>query len=144
MEEKQRPSLFSFAQNIGLGNALIFLLAVIGYLFTAPPATVSTFSQRVRLIVADIDAAIPAAFFLTFLLDVGGSLLMLFWNLMKRQIERYDAKITADAKAEGLEQGLEQGRTEAYQEIAAWNSRRLDAEAKGIPFNEPPPSQNGN
>jgi len=54
---------------------------------------------------------------------------------MKRQIEKYDAKITADVKAEGLEQG----HTEAYQEIATWNNRRLDAEAKGIPFNEPPP-----
>ena len=54
---------------------------------------------------------------------------------MKRQIEKYDAKITADAQAEGLEQG----RTAACQEIAAWNNRHLDAEAKGIPFNEPPP-----
>ena len=67
MTEKQRPSLFSFAQNIGLGNAIIFLLAVIGYLFTAPPVAVSTFSQRVRLIVADIGAAIPCRFFSHFL-----------------------------------------------------------------------------
>ncbi len=60
---------------------------------------------------------------------------MLFSDLMRHQIEKYDAKITADAKAEGLERG----RTEVYQEIAAWNNRRLDAEAKGIPFNEPRP-----
>ena len=47
------------------------------------------------------------------------------------------------AKEQGIEQGIEQGRAEAYQAIAAWNKRRLAAEAKGIPFNEPPPSQNG-
>ena len=49
----------------------------------------------------------------------------------------------AQSLAKAKEQGLEQGRTEAYQAIAAWNTRRLAAEAKGIPFNEPPPSQNG-
>ena len=53
------------------------------------------------------------------------------------------AQSLAKAKEQGLERGLEQGRAEAYQAIAAWNTRRLAAEAKGIPFNEPPPSQNG-
>ncbi len=41
------------------------------------------------------------------------------------------------------EQGIEQGRAEAYQAIDAWNKRRLSAEVKGVPFNEPSPSQNG-
>ena len=68
---------------------------------------------------------------------------MLFWNLMKRQIEKYDAAIAAAAKAEGKAEGLAEGKAEVYQEIAAWNTRRLEAEAKGIPFNEAPPSQNG-
>ena len=49
----------------------------------------------------------------------------------------------AQSLAKAKEQGIEQGRTEAYQAIAAWNRRRLEAEAKGIPFSEPPPSQNG-
>lgn len=49
----------------------------------------------------------------------------------------------AKAREQGIEQGIEQGRTEAYRAIAAWNARRLAAEAKGIPFNEPPPVQNG-
>jgi len=44
---------------------------------------------------------------------------------------------------QGIERGIEQGRAEVYEAIAAWNKRRLAAEAKGIPFNEPPPSQNG-
>ena len=53
------------------------------------------------------------------------------------------AQSLAKAKEQGIEQGIEQGRTEAYRAIAAWNRRRLEAEAKGIPFSEPPPSQNG-
>ncbi len=42
--------------------------------------------------------------------------------------------------AEGMEKGITEGKAAAYQEVAAWNARRLEAEAKGIPFNEPPPS----
>ena len=33
----------------------------------------------------------------------------------------------------------EQGRQEAYQEVSDWNSRRLEAEARGKTFTEPPP-----
>ena len=148
---RKRSTLFSFTQDIGLGNAIFFIVAVISYLFTTPAVEVGSFSEHARLIVADIRDAIPAAFFLTFSIDVGGSLLMLFWNLMKRQIEKYDAVIAAEAKAEGKAEGktegkaegLAEGKAEAYQEIAAWNTRRLEAEAKGIPFDEAPPSQNG-
>ena len=37
------------------------------------------------------------------------------------------------------EEGREQGRMSLAAEIKAWNTRRLDAEARGEPFNEPPP-----
>lgn len=117
------------------------------YLFTAPPVSVSSFSERLRLIVADIDAVIPAAFFVTFAIDVGGSSLMLFWNLMKRELNKYDAKLIEQGRTEGIEQGrtegIEQGKAEVYQQIAEWNARRLEAASKGIPFDEPPPTQNG-
>ncbi|MXV84411.1 hypothetical protein F4X88_10615 [Candidatus Poribacteria bacterium] len=137
--QAKNTSLFSFAQNIGLTNAIIFIVVVVGYLFTAPPVSVSGFSERLRLIVADIGAVIPAAFFVTFAIDVGGSLLMLFWNLMKRELNKHDAKLIEQGKAEGIEQG----KAEAYQQVAEWNTRRLEAAAKGVPFEEPPPTQNG-
>lgn len=137
--KRKRSPLFSFTQDIGLGNAIFFIVVVVSYLFTAPAVEVGSFSERIRLVVADIRDAIPAAFFLTFSVDVGGSLIVLFWNLMKRQIEKYDAVIAAEAKAEGLAEG----KAEVYQEIAAWNTRRLEAEAKGIRFDEAPPAQNG-
>lgn len=62
------------------------------------------------------------------------------------------AKLFRDRiRAEGIEIGKAEGRTEgrtegikqAYQEIADWNKRRLEAEAKGISFDEPPPTGNG-
>ena len=72
---------------------------------------------------------------------------MLFWNLMKRELNRYDAKLIEEGRAEGIEEGraegIEEGKAEVYQQIAEWNARRLAAAAKGIPFDEPPPAQNG-
>ena len=38
-------------------------------------------------------------------------------------------------------EGRQVGREEAHQAWAAWNERRLQAEANGEPFNDPSPSQ---
>ena len=43
-------------------------------------------------------------------------------------------------RQEGRAEGREEGRVEAYAEWVAWNGRRIEAEAKGEPFTEPPPS----
>ena len=40
-------------------------------------------------------------------------------------------RIRAEGKAEG--------RAEVYREVSEWNTRRLEAEARNQPFNEPPP-----
>ena len=42
-------------------------------------------------------------------------------------------------KAELIAQGEARGRAELAAEIAAWNARRLEAEARGDKFDEPPP-----
>ena len=46
------------------------------------------------------------------------------------------AQRIAKAKAEGIAEGI----AERDREWTAWNERRLDAAAKGQPFDEPPPS----
>ena len=53
----------------------------------------------------------------------------------------------AQGKAEGITEGIAQGKAEGKAEGIAerdrewtdWNNRRLDAAAKGQPFDEPPP-----
>ena len=42
-------------------------------------------------------------------------------------------------RQEGRAKGLEEGRVEAHIEWWEWNERRLEAETKGEPFNEPVP-----
>ena len=53
----------------------------------------------------------------------------------------------AEGKAEGIAEGIAEGKAEGKAEgvaerdrqWAAWNNRRIEAEAKGEPFDEPPP-----
>ncbi len=40
---------------------------------------------------------------------------------------------------EHIEQGREEGRAEVIAEVRAWLQRKAEAEAKGMPFDEPPP-----
>ena len=44
-----------------------------------------------------------------------------------------------EGRDEGFTEGRNEGRNEVQQQWRAWNTRRLDAEAKGQPFDEPPP-----
>ena len=46
----------------------------------------------------------------------------------------------AERFRKGLEQGLEQGHEEERREWRAWLERREDAQARGEPFDEAPPS----
>ena len=45
----------------------------------------------------------------------------------------------AEGKTEGRAEGKAEGVAERDRQWAAWNNRRIEAEAKGEPFHEPPP-----
>ena len=51
----------------------------------------------------------------------------------------------AEGIAEGRAEGIAEGRAEGIAEVSrvwrAWNRRRVEAEARGEPFNEPEPYQ---
>ncbi len=74
---------------------------------------------------------------------------------MKERRERFKEELIAQGKAEGMAEGIARGLSEGMAkgvtegetkgraklaaEVAAWNRRRLDAEARGEKFDEPPP-----
>ncbi len=62
----------------------------------------------------------------------------------KEKLDRVRAEGKAEGKVEGKTEGKVEGKvegkTEVYQEVAAWNARRMEAEARGEKFTEPPPS----
>ena len=80
---------------------------------------------------------------------------MIAGTYMEEMLKRRRARQLAEAEERGLEQGREQGveqglekgvtkgRADLSAEIREWNARRLEAEAKGEPFDEPPPWLNG-
>ena len=59
--------------------------------------------------------------------------------VMARATKQYlDAKIERQ-RERFREEGLEEGKADERQAWVDWNTRRLDAEARGEPFDEPPP-----
>ena len=65
-------------------------------------------------------------------LNVGGELLM---SLYQAMVNRFVIPVIEARRAEGRVEG----RAEERAEWRAWNRRRMDAEAGGLPFTEPPP-----
>ena len=67
--------------------------------------------------------------------------IMLFrrWNEAKAAFAAGVEQAKAEGKAEGRAEGRAEGIAERDRQWAAWNARRTEAEAKGEPFNEPPP-----
>ena len=60
---------------------------------------------------------------------------MILYNLYKQRINEQIEKAKLDGRSEGRAEGV----VEVYQLWTAWNNRRIEAEGKNIPFNEPPP-----
>ena len=59
---------------------------------------------------------------------------------VERRIERGMSEGVALGRSEGMSEGVALGIERERRAWTQWNSRRLEAEADGLPFNEPPPS----
>lgn len=83
---------------------------------------------------ANIGLALPVAYVLTEVID------MVFGTW-------YRQRTRERARSEGLEEGKKAGRQQGMHEQQhrwlQWLDRRRQAEENGLPFNEPPPSLNG-
>ena len=66
-------------------------------------------------------------------------------SMAEYYLEQGKAEGIEQGKAEGIEQGKAEGIAAAYRQWQAWNARRMEAEAEGKHFDEPPPTlpQNG-
>ena len=73
-----------------------------------------------------------------------GEILMSLYQAMVNRfvtpvIQQHEARGRAAGLKEGRTAGLKEGRVTERAQWQEWNRRRLAAEAKGQPFNEPPP-----
>ena len=55
-------------------------------------------------------------------------------------LERRKAENFAKGYAEGYVEGIAIGQAKERRRWSEWNRRRMDAEASGAPFDEPPPA----
>ena len=85
----------------------------------------------------DISAFIPVGAAFVAMIIGGIAPIMLLSDFIEVRREKRIAAATAEAKAEGKAEGM----AEVYREIAEWERRRKDAEARGEEFTEPPPTQ---
>ena len=74
---------------------------------------------------------------ITYTLDITGGITVV---TAKYLTEKLIVPMRERMKAEARAEGLAEGRTEANRKWETWNLNRIEAEKKGIPFDEPPPS----
>jgi hypothetical protein len=82
------------------------------------------------------------------LVDVGRYFMVLLRSsrerVMARAIAKAKAEAGAKARAEGMAEGKAEGANMMYAQWSEWNARRVEADRRGEPFDEPPPTPNGN
>ena len=77
-----------------------------------------------------------------------GLFMVLFGGILRRREERRVEEAEsrgrsegiAEGRSEGIAEGIAQGSAQANEKWQGWNRRRLEADAEGRPFTEPPPS----
>ena len=98
-------------------------------------------TQTIGIIAAgapNIGFALPAAYILTEVID------MVFGSWYReRTRERARAEGLEEGRKAGLEAGKQAGMHEQHERWMEWLDRRRQAEENGLPFDEPPPSLNG-
>ena len=67
----------------------------------------------------------------------GFTVVVLYYHMLNKLV----APVIKRHEARGEAQGLARGRAESNKKWREWNQRRLDHEAQGLPFDEPPPDQ---
>ena len=150
---RQRVTLLSTRQTwISLQVIILFLLEIVyviifwQYESTKDQATM----EAVIATAKDVSICIvPTIVAIIGMFEIGGEIMIRFTSLMQKAIAEGVSQGIAEGKAEGKAEGIAEGKAaegkaEGKAEVyrawhADWVRRKQEAEAKGIPFDEPPP-----
>ena len=105
--------------------------------------TANGFAGVNELVIAVVSGTAPAAtLFIVYAITataltdfIGGGVMVTARYLTKKLIEPLERK-----RREEMERRIREGVAKERRAWTAWNSRRVDAEANGLPFDEPPPA----
>ena len=142
-KKEERVSLFT-VRHIWVDLALgVFSLQVIVYayfLIRYEVAKGNLVMETLQVLMAQLAATMAVATGTTLIFLQGVDFVMF---LTQRYLKRIE-KERKEAKDEGKKEGKAEGKAEERELWIAWNDRRLEAEAKGEDFNEPPPTDTQN
>lgn len=137
---EKRVPVFSFMQRTFLADLIFFFVLIASYTYMVGEYELAKGRENsvetIIAIVGHVSEFISVALVLTLFFELGGSVLMILWNLYKREQKKRLREIAAEVTAEVTEKVTAE-RDRVWTE---WNTRRMAAEASGIPFHEPPPT----
>ena len=137
---EKRVPVFSFMQRTFLADLIFFLMLIASYTYMVGEYELAKGRENsvetIIAIVGHVGEFILVALVLTLFFEIGGVVLMILWNLYKREQEKRLRELAAELAAEVKAQVTAE-RDRVWTE---WNTRRMAAEASGIPFHEPPPT----
>lgn len=145
---EKRVPVFSFMQRTFLADLIFFLMLIASYTYMVGEYELAKGRENsvetIIAIVGHVGEFISVALVLTLFFELGGSVLMILWNLYKREQEKRLREIAAEVAAEVTEKVAAEVKAQVTAERdrvwTEWNTRRMAAEASGIPFHEPPPT----
>ncbi len=133
---EKRVPVFSFMQRTFLADLIFFFVLIASYTYMVGEYELAKGRENsvetIIAIVGHVSEFISVALVLTLFFELGGSVLMILWNLYKREQKKRLREIAAEV--------TEKVTAERDRVWTEWNTRRMAAEASGIPFHEPPPT----
>ena len=141
-----RISLLTIRLKWFIAAFIVFALEIGTYAYFLMPYEIAKGKpamETTQAIFAHMANFLTVAFGSVVLIFGGIDIMMILRDYFRAEREKRIQREADAARAQGLTEGKAQGTTDMYQQWAAWNTRRLDAEAKGQPFTElpPPPPQ---
>ena len=107
--------------------------------FQATQAPYAGWSPMVDAVLEDIGGEALEIVCVSLAITDIGRFTVVLAGMFEAWVNRRRERQMAETLAEGLAEGRAEGRVETDALWRAWNGRRLDAVAKGEPFDEPPP-----
>lgn len=123
--------------------ALLFVGYTIWIVYQEFSIASKTLTERFTFLVPHLGAFSVLEVILIVVLIQLWDILMYLTYRLRANLAKIAAQSRAEGEAIGLAKGEESGRAAAHHDWEAWYRRLQEANAKGLPFDEPPPALNG-
>ena len=137
----ERESFWSIPSGWRVAYVLTFAVKMIVYTVLVARYEIASdghsTTTEIIIAVAERDSVVTPGFVAsTAILMEGVGYIMITYNYL---YNKFVKSVIEGHKAEGRAEGRAEGKAEVNTRWADWNSRRLEAESKDVPFDEPPP-----